>query len=244
MRIATLNTWNEQGPWKDRWELTLDELEPIKPDIVGFQEFITPYLIPDITERLNLPYWYYPDRSSGLIIFSRYALGQGVNRPYATQSPTENYRRQALLVPVRVGLSDLWFVNTHLSWRPEEAAVRRGQIEELLQWIAEIARGLPVIAVGDFNAHDTADEMKLLKEAGFIDVYDLLHPDDAGLTWDNRNVFTASHQMPDRRLDYIFARHIDPFPGNPISCRLFGIAANKAGIFASDHAGVFAEFGS
>ena len=35
MKVLTLNTWGDRGPWERRWEIIFEGIEKMKPDVVG-----------------------------------------------------------------------------------------------------------------------------------------------------------------------------------------------------------------
>ena len=43
MKILTLNTWQERGPWRERWEVTFKGFEIFRPDLAAFQEVFEKY---------------------------------------------------------------------------------------------------------------------------------------------------------------------------------------------------------
>ena len=42
MKILTLNTWQERGPWQLRWKVISQGIAEYQPDLIGFQEVFNP----------------------------------------------------------------------------------------------------------------------------------------------------------------------------------------------------------
>lgn len=156
-----------------------------------------------------------------------------------TQSPREDYRRYVTCVQVDVDGEKLAIFNTHLSWRLDEGAVRERQVSEILEIIKNKSHGLKAIVTGDFNSTPDSQEIQLMKLQGdFVDTYGRLHPKGDGFSWDNRNLFTASHGLPDRRLDYIFVKGDSGLSEKLLSADLIFTQPDQQGVYASDHYGV------
>ena len=142
------------------------------------------------------------------------------------------------------------FVTTHLQSAtasvPATVAVQVAQSIQLVQDLA--SSSLPVILAGDFNANgeEGVDHFATwgnIIDAGFADAWHIAHPSQSGNTWPlfledqpPPNYFAPA--MPFERIDMVF------FRGGPelLSVELTGTAPNDQGVFASDHAGVVAEF--
>lgn len=243
MKVLTLNTWQEKGPWKARWEIIFQGLHELVPDLVGFQEVFNPAWVELIRKRAGYPYFLYPQPDSGLLTLSRYPIQQSAVFQYPTQSPTETYRRYVTLAWISSPGLRFIFANTHLSWLPEESRVREGQTKDFLEIVSGEDKDGTCIAVGDFNAAPQTSEIRaMIHPGGFKDVYGSMHPTSQAVTWDNQNPFAAGahHTLPDRRIDFLFTRG-KSLSENVSECRL--VYSQPTGqIFASDHYGVFAQF--
>lgn len=247
MKVLTLNTWQEYGPWEKRWEIIFQGLAAYQPDLIGFQEVFNPDWAKTVMKRSKFPYLVFSSDSSGLMFLSRFPVRQWSSYTMKAKSPTENYKRYALFAELEVGKNRLSIFNTHLSWRLEEGKIREEQVSELLAFIQEKAPSTETLVMGDFNSTCKTSEVRsMLDQGGFADSFAVLHPEAPGLTWNNQNPFAAgsSHPLPDRRIDYIFIRNA--------SVLLSGIAAsdivfdqpNREGIFASDHYSLLGTFKS
>ncbi len=241
MKILTLNTWQEKGPWKERWNIILKGLEEHRPDIAAFQEVFNRDWAEEVRARAGYEHLIFPAEPGGEIILSRFPVEQSECLTMKTKSPTEDYKRYALYVKLSAAGQSVHVFNTHLSWRLDEGEVRKKQVEELRHFIRLKARKGTALVAGDFNAPpETLEIHKLMLEAGFMDLFGVMHPKDPGLTWNNVNPSTAgsSVKMPDRRIDYIFARGIK-IPKLKSVTLVYTQPAPH--LYASDHFGVLAE---
>lgn len=151
----------------------------------------------------------------------------------------------------------LTMINNGIQWR-------LGESEKTLQYITETAENYPVILMGDFNALNKSDEIKLLEQYGFIDTYKYLYPDSAGYTWDPKtNINQQIHYLKDdttsiqnifeevdyyekyisKRIDYIFVLYqsLKPIEKLIITDSKVVMKKNIKGVQASDHYGIFSE---
>lgn len=117
--------------------------------------------------------------------------------------------------------------------------VRKTEAERTLVFINELAGQDPVILMGSFHALPDSDEIQLLRNAGFVDVWQVVGR-GAGATYEpgvNSNVPTQAAGEEKQRIDYIFIR------GDNIAARSARLVFNRStyGVFASDHYGIYAE---
>ena len=239
MKILTLNTWQERGPWQKRWEIILEGIKQWQPEIIGFQEVFNFDWAEEVRAKSGYPYIVFHPEPSGLMLLSKFPVIRERFMTMKNHSPREEYLRYALFAELQAGRSRLAFFNTHLSWKPEDTDIRAAQIEELLGFMEDCAPGLETVAVGDFNAAPGMAEIRMMPEHGFTDTFAALHPGDEGLTWDNKNPFVqqASVVLPDRRIDYIWRKNAVTLL-QPASVQVVYREPDKNGIFASDHYGV------
>jgi endonuclease/exonuclease/phosphatase family metal-dependent hydrolase len=126
----------------------------------------------------------------------------------------------------------------------EGTNIRIEEVTRLVAFVDEIAGEAPVILMGDFNALPSSQEIRYLRDAGFVDCWSRSR--FAGYTWDevnNRNIISFQRAedevLPPRRdrIDYVFVR------GNGIMPRSARLILNEPtfGIHPSDHFGVYAE---
>jgi len=245
MKILTLNTWQESGPWQKRWDVILDGLRAYQADIVGFQETFNGVWFEKIREKSGYPYGVYMHDKCGQSFLSKFPIKQTELYTMKTQAKTEDYQRFAIYAELEVEQgSPIHVFNTHLAWKTEEAETRADQVEELIEFIDEKAGAREAVAVGDFNAHaDTQAIRKMMTLGKFNDAWAVLHPKDIGLTWDNRNPYAAGGTvMPDRRLDYVFVRNNSKHLAHLETVEIVFTKPSAEKIYASDHFGVLTTF--
>jgi len=115
------------------------------------------------------------------------------------------------------------------------------EAEKTLVYINQVAGQQPVILMGSFHALPDSDEIRMLTEAGFVDVWQAVGR-GSGATFDpvsNTNIINFDLSISDQpeRIDYIFIRGAD------ITARSARLIFNRPtyGVFTSDHYGIYAE---
>ncbi|PIQ82205.1 MAG: hypothetical protein COV76_04815 [Candidatus Omnitrophica bacterium CG11_big_fil_rev_8_21_14_0_20_64_10] len=234
MKILTLNCWGTNGP-AERLPVLEAALRGTLVDLLLLQE--TPPGLPEKLSgntRLTAP-------DAGLSIISRFPAESYEILTYAAQSPTEKIARELLLVRLKTDGGPFWAATTHLSWRPEEEPIRLAQMEELVSR-AERLSG-PVLVGGDFNAAPDQHSIRRLAAAGWRDLFAEREPNEAGITWDNRNPFIQGHSVrfPDRRIDLLFLRRRGSEALRVAAAEVVFDQAGPEGLHPSDHYGVTAR---
>lgn len=244
MKILTLNTWQERGPWQKRWELILAGLREYQPSVAAFQELFNPDWAAEVSKKAGYRHWLFPKAHSGLVIYSDYpVLTSGEHK--LSSSPLEDYGRSLLWAEIKAPAGIFYFFNTHLSWKPEDGDSRRRQLGEILAVMRERAGQNDCVLVGDLNATPHSPEVTWFRTQGrFTDIFARLNPGAEGFTWDNRNYYAGhcEHKMPDRRIDQVLIRGRGPCLSRPAACRLVFNCSRTGGLWPTDHFGVLAEF--
>jgi beta-glucosidase len=245
VKILTLNTWQERGPWKERWELIFRGLKTYDADMVGLQEVFSMEWAEEARKRSGYPYLAVSGEHSGLIFLSRLRPIEQECLVMKTKSPTEDYLRYAFYLRVNAEGEETALFNTHLSWRAEENDVRMKQILELEAFVNQKAPELPSAVMGDFNGASNTPPVVYLREIRkWTDTFWAKRPGDLGLTWDYRNPYAAAERekMAERRIDFIFVRErMGPFQ-RIVSSQLVFNEPSATGVWPSDHFGVMTEF--
>jgi beta-glucosidase len=245
MKILTLNTWQERGPWRERWNLIFRGLREYDADIIGFQEVFNMDWAREIRERSGYPYLAVSGEHSGLIFLSKFKPVEQECLVMKTKSPTEDYQRYAFYLRVDADGEAAAFFNTHLSWKADENDIRMKQTLELESFVNQKASGLPSAILGDFNGAPHTPPVVYLREIRkWIDTFWVRNPGVSGLTWDYRNPYAEAERekMAERRIDYIFIRErTGPFEKIKSSRVVFN-EPSAAGVWPSDHFGVLTEF--
>lgn len=160
-----------------------------------------------------------------------------------------------MAVDVKIRGARFKFANTHLLSPIPVAGlfeitsgVQVLQAGELLDGLS--STGLPIILAGDFNsdaevpqhAPDETPTAGLISES-YTDTWHSLHPSDHGYTWslflEDQTPPSMNGQatVPFERIDLIFSK------GPEVSfAERTGLTVSPQGLFASDHAGVVADF--
>ncbi len=121
--------------------------------------------------------------------------------------------------------------------------LRRGEARRTLTFINEQAGESPVILMGSFSAAPDSDEIAMLREAGFVDVFEMVGT-GTGFTYDPQTNTNIRAHHPEtaaggerRRIDYIFIR------GAGITPRKARVVFHTPtyGVHLSDHYGLHAE---
>ena len=192
----------------------LSVIRPCEPDIVVLQEATDPAVVKRLSQGANLPHWAALPRSS-LGFMSRLPIAH-----YQWYRP--RLSRHAFLEIVPEGLSFRVF-GVHLSAVFAAWTERRRMMElrSLLFSIKQHQEGFHAL-VGDFNTVTPGElldfralpqkvratvwlsggqirwrTIQIVRDAGYVDVFRALHPDDPGLT--------LPTESPQVRLDYLFA---------------------------------------
>ncbi|MBI3317217.1 MAG: endonuclease/exonuclease/phosphatase family protein [Candidatus Omnitrophica bacterium] len=245
MKILTLNTWQERGPWRERWDLVVEGIKIHRPELIGLQEIFNPEWAQKVQKRVSYPTLIFPKEPCGLAFLSVFPALTWTCLTYKKKSPTEDYLRYVLFAEFETGSGKLAAFDTHLSWRIPESDIRQRQVDELLAFISIKAAQNETAVMGDFNSAPDSPEIQTIIQTGkFADAYAKRHPAKPGITWDNRNPYTAGcdHPMPDRRIDFLFTRHERVLLGRLKEVQLILNKPNAKGIWPSDHLGVLGEW--
>ena len=264
LRVLTLNIWNDDGPWEARLPLIRAWIARLGPDLIGLQEVLrgpgTDQLAAiaqgsgyhlDYAEASR--FWRDESLAFGNAVLSRWPIVARHER--LLPGPGDLELRSALTVLVDAPFGRVSFTNTHLAWRLHHSEVRQRQVVALFDQALKLRPrgGFPPIVVGDFNAEPDSDEIRyatglhtlLGRSVHFRDAYEQVRrrkgDADAGYTWNNDNPHAAQVREPDRRIDYLFAGY-PPRDGlgHITDCRLV-CNEPEAGVWPSDHLGVYAE---
>lgn len=264
LRFVTLNLWGENGPWEARLALVAEKLDTLLPDVVGLQEVReVPGRIVNQAELLArhrgwhhvfAPSTAWGGGHEGLAVISRFPIGAHEAR--VLPHSTEQEGRIVLSARVDSDFGEVWVHTTHLSFREHEGRKREDQVLVLDEVVSAHKSENPQLLMGDFNAIPSSDEIRWLaglttlagRRTYYQDVWDVVHPGQAGWTWARANPYTERmHWLrADRRLDYVFvtARRRDR-RGTVHSSRIVfdepAVMPSGERIYASDHFGLCTE---
>lgn len=221
VRIGTLNVAGLGGHWfHKRREDLVRGLNELDLDVICLQEVTTctepePYdQAIDLAERLRYPVVFFSPYGNpeevesrtrgGLTVFCRWPLhyAETLRLPPGVVAPDS---RVATMAAFAHPSGDLRIVSTHLSWRVEDAEVRKTQVEHILLRMEELGWvDDRCVVLGDMNAEDQETPIRVLSDR-FVDTYRLKNPGDPGHTFSAKNpLVNPQYRNNSRRLDYIF----------------------------------------
>jgi endonuclease/exonuclease/phosphatase family metal-dependent hydrolase len=260
LSVLTLNLWNQDGPYGKRRDRIREWIERLDPDLIGFQEALRGDSWDQVGELLEgtayhlehaiaSDYWGEPKLGFGNAVASRWPIVDRAVLKLPDGGGDE--QRVALSVTVDSPAGLVALTSTHLHWRFHHGWIRERQVVALCDFVLSRRPegGFPPILVGDFNAEPESAEIRYVaglqslegKSVHFRDAWRLAGDGGPGFTWDQRNPYTQSWLEPDRRIDYVFVGY--PYlggVGNVTACRVV-CDDESAGVWPSDHFGVYAE---
>lgn len=238
LTVVTLNLWHDQRDWPSRRAVVLDTLRALRPDVVLLQEVLEKEGLPNqaraLAESLGCACVFASVDPPG----SPKRYGNAILTPHRLVAshevrlePLDDYRVAAhARIEVRGRAVDAYV--THLHHTDEGAAVRAAQVRHLLRFVAGTRGRGALVLGGDFNAPPGAPELAPLLER-FTDAFGALHPGAAVTTLN-----PAMGHAP-RRIDHVLV----PPRGalRPAAARVILAAPTAAGVWASDHFGLWAR---
>lgn len=160
-----------------------------------------------------------------------------------TEAKTSTQRALAYM-KLRTPKGITWQVyNTHLEVRPEISSSQALEIRVLVDSLKlRDSMGLetaPQVVLGDFNVDPNTNAHTVMQEGGFSDTFDATSA-DPGFTCciENSTLWNASSIFSDRRIDYIFSRHIVQALNHKVVLKDSIQTAGGAWILPSDHRAV------
>ncbi len=228
--------------WFYRARLMREDLELVKPDIVGFQEVTGVHydylvrVLPDYNSSVV-----YRDKSlfsEGCPIFYRTDKYEKVDGGtfWLSETPEQmskswnsSHYRIATYVILKDKNTEKTFVvfNTHLDNKSQEARIEG--IRLVVEKIREFG-DIPAILLGDLNATPTSETI-LSTKTDFDDAYDIASERDEGATYHNFG------KEPDReRIDYIL---LSKGKFNVSEYRV--VDNGRSGKYSSDHAPIYVK---
>ncbi len=260
----TLNIWNRQGPWAERQPRIQAGLAALQPDLIGLQEVLRLSMQEhdsNQAEELVNPGEYHSAYAPAQELGAGLHIGNSLLSKHPILSaetiilPGEEEtaeRRSLLAAQVMHPAGTLPVYVTHLNWKLDQGSVRTRQVQRIVQEIESRLKDdhLPALLMGDFNAEPPSDEIRYLKgfatldgrSVHFSDAWDYAEDRGPGYTFDRKNPYAAEAHEPPRRIDYIFVRGPDSqYRGEPLETRLVMNEPDSAGIWPSDHFGVWSR---
>jgi endonuclease/exonuclease/phosphatase family metal-dependent hydrolase len=209
-KVMTLNLnyyADKHGAWDQRMLAIRDALLEAEPDVVAFQAVKRdPKVRLGVDQAMQLggmllgteqvlfqPAQIFADGSEhGSAVLSRTPITESVGIPLSLRDGLDDTNERMMIyacVDLPGGAIDL--IDAHFSWNDEQAM---DNVSEALRVLDKI-EGAGLL-LGDFNQTPDKPSMQRLRDAGWIDVWAALKPDQDGCT------FESNH--PSIRIDYIW----------------------------------------
>lgn len=264
LRVATLNIYGHQGGWDERRPVLIDGFRNLNADITAFQEAVVQDGYDQVADILGHGYHVHhqPGRSAdgvGASIASRWpiaVLDEAFLHVSGRMVPGQDWIGSVTVARVTPPQfrEPLLFVHYKPSWQRPFEHEREVQAVAAARMIEERLAdpGGHVVVAGDFDAAPDSASIRFWcgkqslggDGAFYEDAWDVLHPEQPGLTVTRTNVLKASGEEPlesGRRIDYILVRGDDHGPTLEVTAceRLFDRLVE--GVWGSDHFGVWAD---
>lgn len=246
MRIATLNTWKNDGDYIERLRLMKQQTHLLNPDILLLQEVFSTTdaeynTARDIAVSTSMEYHLVEARiknrsiqnqelmsSSGLAIVTSLPIIEhvGIELP----SNELDGGRKAQIAIVNHVKGDLAIVNLHLSHLRDAYELRLAQLHEILAhpFVKECDQ---LIIAGDFNTQLESKEMQMLDAYGLKDSFALCNKICSGTSPEKNGIRKA--------IDFILIKSKD------MQCIdtdiTYNINETNTPLYPSDHLGVYAD---
>lgn len=260
VRVLTWNLWWRFGAdWERRQEGLVAVLREQDADLMCLQEVWQDgedCQAARLAQALGVEYAYTGASRIGEVWFgnalmSRWPIRHSESRMLPSMPSDDGGRNcRVLMAEIEGPRGPLDVYTTHLSYKPEESAIRQRQVKAICQMVAERpSRPFPAIVAGDFNAVPESDEIRMMTGKAavpvdglvFYDAWEAANAEGPGFTWSHENAHTALALEPDRRLDYVFAgKPLANGAGHIRRAWRFG-REPVDGLLPSDHYGVAAE---
>jgi endonuclease/exonuclease/phosphatase family metal-dependent hydrolase len=144
-----------------------------------------------------------------------------------SQDPRFSHRvRHAHLLDHNV----IFIFNTHFGL---DGPCLWSNVQETIEYMAPHASNRLVLLVGDMNATPDHPALQLLRDAGYVDLWDKLHPNP--ITQEDLG-FTFPSDKPIKRIDFGWANKL--LADYVCNITIIGNTPNPDGTYASDHYGL------
>jgi endonuclease/exonuclease/phosphatase family metal-dependent hydrolase len=243
------------GPWAERRKQVLEMIAQNPPDVLAFQAVCSdPGLeggldqaaqisasFPEYQSCFFHPSMRFEDGSQeGSALLARFPISALQIISLTHRSGTDDPNQRAVLhACLELPDGPLHLLNAHFSWVSTQA------VENALE-VIEYSHGLEqrALMVGDLNNPPDSAAIQQLKAAGWVDVWEVLHPDEKGYTFEASN--------PRLRIDYALAnerilpeiRAVKVLQCSPETGGNCGGTEHSRKGYASDHFGLLVEIGS
>jgi endonuclease/exonuclease/phosphatase family metal-dependent hydrolase len=242
IKVATLNLFNRMGDWESRAPLVVEQLDALRPDVIGLQEVDLGIdqgmeLSRAVNRRLGeRPHYRIKHATSPGARAAIFGIGTLATIECLEHEVLDlmTFDRIAQRMVYSAEGTRFALVNTHLHHPPEATAERVEQAEYLLRWL-DIHEKLPTIVSGDFNSYPGEPVIDVMK-ARFRSAYETANGSEPEKTWPTPvNTFDDA---PPGTLDYIY---VSPeFKVSESGLVFDQPSPNDPKLFPSDHIGLYA----
>lgn len=256
LRLLTINTWKCDGQYRQRLDLLKQGLRALQPTVVACQEAFQSTegqadTARELAQALGMKYSSVPARLkprlfegavvksySGLALLSAYPIRQ----TWTSFLPTDprDGERMAQYCLIDTPATPTLVINTHLTHLPNSSALRKLQLDTLLQHPSLANHDGPVFLCGDLNAEAHSEEIQLLHtyRPFFVrDAYVAGKGQLPGYTMRSQQELTRG-----KRIDFIFSiASLEERLPIITDARVVLDQPGETGIYPSDHSGVMIQ---
>ena len=210
--------------------IALQEVKDWFMDIILKQSWVKSQFVDSMKGEVKTP-------RGQLLLLSKFPIIRASYLPLMS----DTYRTY-LLVEIRAYNHPFRIGVVHLDHRLETGRMRAYQLDYCFNWLD---RAENAILMGDFNFGDGAEPESSHIRTGFLDMWKVLRPNEAGFTWNmEENDMSLKKALPNeqsRRLDRIY---VNSKLWKPHKIKIIGnkpVSSQALNIFPSDHFGLYAE---
>ena len=262
VRAATVNVWARHGDWPARREALREGLREVDADVLALQECVVEDGYDQARDLLGEG-WHVVHQTRGLVgdgrhrgasVASRWPIEAAHEVDLHLTDRTGDYSCGTVLAEVCSPVGRLLVGSHGASWAWWAEHERELQAVAVVRRIEELvaAESAHVVLGGDFNAEPQTSSMRFLTgrtslegtSTAYRDVWESVHGEAGGWTFDPRNPLTAVDEPGldrGRRIDHLLVRCGDHGPTlRTLDARLV-LQEPVAGVQPSDHYGVVAD---
>ena len=243
LTLATYNIRNITDRYTERKPLLGAAFAGLAADIAGLQEVVFSEPRQDDFLSSQLPERHYrsfdarternPKFGDAILV----GLGEVVSHEVLRLSEARVAQRVLVALP---GQTMLWFTNTHLHHVPADSAIREGQAQAILRWMADAPAANATVIVGDFNAPPYEPTYAAMLAAGFASAHYEVHDDEPVVTWPSGiQAETMDTDGDPNCLDYIWVKGEIRVLSAEVACNQ--PAPGDSTLYPSDHFALLAE---
>ena len=262
VRVATVNLFAHHGDWERRREALRRSLRALDADVLALQEAIVDDGYDMARELLGDGYEVVHQREGlvgdgrhhGSSVASRWPVLAATEVDLHLTPRTADYSAGTVLARVDSPVGPLVVGSHGNSWAWWAERERELQAVAVVRAVEELLADRPahVVLGGDFNAEPHTSSMRFLTgrtsldgvSTAYRDVWESVHGDAHGYTFDPRNPLTAIDEPGldrGRRIDYLLVGCGDHGPTLRILDAGLAVHQPVDGVQPSDHYGVFAD---